>query len=243
MTNIEKTIDIINQAKKMKIQKVSLGFSTGKDSLIGLDLLLKNGIEVCPVYFYIVPGMTFIEENLAIYEKYYNLKIVRLPHPMLQDFINLCLYQPLHKAKFMTMFYNKDDSYCKFSGIMNWYFKEENIDIQYDCNCMKMADSLNRRLLLRNKPDIDTERKVIYLGKYLKTSEIWHYLKEQKIPITNDYDIFGRSADNLLNYQYLIGVKKYYPDDYKKIIEYFPLADVEIKRYNAYLKLYENGKE
>lgn len=122
---------------------------------------------------------------------------------------------------------------------MKAFFKNENIECEYDVNCMKMADSLNRRLLLRNKPDIDFDKKIIYLAKHLKTSEIWQYIKNNKLPITKDYEIFGRSADNLLNYQYLIGIKKHYPRDFERIKEMFPLCDVEIIRYELYTKMYE----
>lgn len=125
---------------------------------------------------------------------------------------------------------------------MKAFFAHEGIDVEYDTNCMKMSDSINRRLLLRNKPDIDHHNKIIYLAKYLKTSEIWQYLRENKVPITKDYEIFGRSADNLLNYQYLIGIKKHYPNDFKKIKEYFPLCELEILRYREYQKQYENEK-
>lgn len=237
------TINILNQIKEKGIKKVSLGFSTGKDSLFGLNFLLKNGIEVIPVYFYIVPGIDFIEENLRLYEKYYNMHIIRLAHPILQDFINYTQWQTLEKAKFMGQFWSKESKHHTFQGIMKAFFEHEGISVEYDCNCMKMSDSLNRRLLLRNKPDIDDEKKIIYLAKYLKTSEIWQYIRENKLPLTRDYEIFGRSADNLLNYQYLIGIKKNYPNDFAKIKEMFPLCEVEIKRYEAYQKIYEYGKK
>lgn len=236
--SLENTYSIIDQVKKLNIKNVSLGFSTGKDSLIGLDLLLKSNINVVPIYFYIVPGISFIEENIRLYEKFYSIKVIRLPHPMFQDFINRQPFQPLHKAKFIDQFYNTGKQYKEFSGIMEWYFKKENINIPFDVNCMKMADSLNRRLLLRNKPDIDIDKKIIYLGKYLKNSEIFSYLKENKIPLTKDYELFGRSADNLLNYQYLIGIEKAYPNDFKLIKEYFPMCELELLRYKKYIEIY-----
>ena len=205
--------------------------------------MLKNNIEVIPVYFYICPGIEFIEENIRLYERFYGIKVIRLPHPMLQDFINYTHFQPLHKAKFIDQFYAKGDQYQSFQGIMQWYFKKEGISCEYDVNCMKMADSINRRLFLRKLPDIDHDKKVIYLGKYLRNSEIWPYLKENKIPITRDYELFGRSADNLLNYQYIINIKKEYPDDFNTIKSYFPFIELEILRYESYLKYYENGKK
>ena len=48
-----------------------------------------------------------------------------------------------------------------------------------------------------------------------------------KVPI--DYKIFGRSFDGLV-YRFMLPLKKYFPNDYAKIKEYFPLIDLEIER-------------
>jgi hypothetical protein len=39
-----------------------------------------------------------------------------------------------------------------------------------------------------------------------------------------------------LAYHFLYGIKKYYPNDYEKIKEYFPLIEAEIFRYKLYQK-------
>jgi len=238
--NIQKTHDIISQIKKSGLKTVSIGFSTGKDSLAGYDIMVKNGIDVIPVYFYIVPGIKFIEENIKMYEDYYNMHIIRLPHLMMDDYINYTLFQPLHRVKEFSNYYNITRK--SFTERLQWFFNEENIDCKYDANCMKMSDSINRRLLLRSTPDIDHKKKIIYIGKYLTNKDCWQYIKENNIPLTRDYEIFGRSADDLMNYQYLSGIKCYYPDDYELIKEYFPLVEVELLRYEAFIKRYKFKK-
>jgi hypothetical protein len=236
--NIQKTLAIVERMKQKSIDKISIGFSTGKDSLVGYDIMQKSGINIIPVYFYIVPKIKFIEANLKMYEDYYQVHIIRLPHPMLTDYINYTIFQPLHKAIDMSQYYSKN---LGFKGYLDWYFEKEGIDCHWDANCMKMADSINRRLLMRGKPDIDEEKKIIYIAKYLTDHDCWEYIHDNKIPITKDYEIFGRSADDLMNYQYLIGIKKFYPKDYQTIIEYFPLAEMEILRYEAYKNIYEKS--
>lgn len=234
--NIQKTLNIVKQCKELNINTISIGFSTGKDSLVGYDILIKSGINVIPVYFYIVPQIEFIENNLKMYEDFYKTKIIRLPHPMLTDYINYGLFQPLHRVIDFSQYYTQN---IGFHGILKWFFEKKKIIVEYDANCMKMSDSINRRLLLRNKSDIDTKEKIIYIGKYLTNDDCWHYIHENKIPITKDYEIFGRSADDLMNYQYLTGIKKFYPNDYQKIIQYFPLVEMELLRYQLYIQKYE----
>ena len=61
-------MNVAEQAYDEGIRKVTIGFSTGKDSLVGIDLLRKAGIEYIPIYFYIVPGLRFIEKNIKKYD-------------------------------------------------------------------------------------------------------------------------------------------------------------------------------
>lgn len=222
---------MINVAKKAYdcgIRKATIGFSTGKDSVVGLDLLIKAGIEPLPIYFYIVPELDFIENNIALYEKHFGVKVVRLPHPILYDYIHHQAWQPYDKALLLD---TVNLGMISFEMMNKIYIESNGIkDFDYDCNCMKMADSLNRRLLLRKSPDIDHDRKIIYLAKYFADKDIYAYLKDNDIPLTDDYKIFGRSWDGI-SYHFLTGVHKYYPNDYAKIKEYFPLIDAELMRY------------
>jgi hypothetical protein len=226
-------MNIAEQAYEKGIRKVSIGFSTGKDSVVGLDMLLKAGIEPIPIYFYCVPGLQFIENNLKLYEDYFGIKIVRLPHPMFYDYVNYFCWQPYDRSVTLNR-----NAYLKmtFAKFIRGYFNAMKIkDVEYDCNCMKMADIINRRLLLSKRPDIDDEKKIIYLTKYLTNTECFNYIKDNNIPLTDDYKIWGRSWDGL-KYDYTMGVKKYYPEDYELIKEYFPLIDAEILRYELVKK-------
>lgn len=221
-------IDIAKKAKEQGIEICTLGFSTGKDSVIGLDLLLRAGIEVIPIYCYIVPGLEFVENNIKLYENHFGVKVARMPHPILYDYIRHQDWQSIHKCYDISKTYAPQK--ISFKDVNEVYLSNIGQKKMYDANCMKMADSLNRRLLLRAKPDIDHENKIIYVAKYLTNKEIFNHFAENNIPITDDYKIFGRSWDGL-SYHFLTGVKKYYPKDYEKIQEYFPLIDAELYRY------------
>ncbi|MCL1932428.1 MAG: hypothetical protein FWF53_01240 [Candidatus Azobacteroides sp.] len=221
------------------IREVTLGFSTGKDSVAGLDMLLKAGMKVIPIYFYVVPGLRFIEDNIKMYEDRFGLRIVRLPHPMLYDYIDDSKWQTYDKTKTLLKNGNGKTSFRKLT---NDYLDCMNIPgFEYDCNCMKMADSLNRRLLLGKIPDVDEVKKVIYVTKYMTNKDCFDYIKANNIPLTKDYEIWGRSWDGL-KYDYSMGVKKFYPEDYETIKSYFPLIDAETIRYKLVKKyLYEQS--
>ena len=48
-----------------------------------------------------------------------------------------------------------------------------------------------------------------------------------KLPV--DYWIFGRSFDGL-DYRFIAPVKRHFPEDYGKLLEYYPLMDSELMR-------------
>jgi len=226
-------MNIAERAYEMGIRKATIGFSTGKDSVVGLDMLIKAGIEPLPIFFYQVPNIQFINDNLKMYEDYFKVKIARMPHPILADYINHQDWQPLDKVA--TMGINSVGK-ITFKHFTKLYLIANNIkDVEYDCACIKMADSINRRLLLSKLPDIDTKEKRIYLTKYFTKTEIFDYIKKNNIPLTKDYDYFGISWDGLA-YHFSCGVKKFYPQDYEHIKEYFPLIDAEILRYKLFKK-------
>ncbi|MCL1937608.1 MAG: hypothetical protein FWF52_04335 [Candidatus Azobacteroides sp.] len=230
-------MNVAEYAYSKGILEATLGFSTGKDSVVGLDMLLKAGLKVIPIYFYVVPGLKFIEDNIKMYEDHFEQRIVRLPHPMLYDYIDHLDWQPYDRAKTIA---KNANGHTSFRELTNAYLKCMDISgFEYDCNCMKMADSLNRRLLLRKIPDVDEAKKIIYLTKYLTDKGCFDYIKAHNIPLTKDYEIWGRSWDGL-KYDYTMGVKKFYPEDYETIKSYFPLIDAEIIRYKLVKKyLYE----
>jgi len=225
-------INVAELAKNQNIDNVTIGFSTGKDSVVGLSLLKKANINVIPIYFYIVPGLEFIEKNIALYEKLFDVKVIQLPHPILYDYMRHQDWQSWQKTVDMSQIKLKKTT---FKYLTSRYLETKNLNSTfiYDCNCMKAADSFNRRILLTKKPYICEENKIIYLTKDFTDKDIFSYLKENNIPLTDDYKIFGRSWDGL-SYHFLTGVKYYYPNDYEKIKQMFDLIDIELFRYKIY---------
>jgi hypothetical protein len=63
--------------------KTLLSFSGGKDS-IGAWLQLRRYFpEITPVFMYLIPGLSFVEESLSYFEDYFGTRIIRMPHPSL----------------------------------------------------------------------------------------------------------------------------------------------------------------
>lgn len=221
----------------LKIQpRVTVGFSLGKDSLCCATILRNLKVEYIPIYFYIVPDLEFIEKTIILYEKLLNIKIIRLPHPMMYDFLR---HQDFQYPKMIDYLEAANLPKLTFEQLTNCYLESIGEENLFDVVGMRACESFNRRKYFQKYSTgiRHDERKIFPIFNWSK-GDVLKYLSVNKIPLSDDYKIWNRSYDGM-KYQFLIGVKNHYPEDYKKIMEYFPLLDVEIFRYEQNKKYFK----
>ena len=76
--------EVIGQVRAA-CQDTLLAFSAGKDAIAAWLAIRPHFERVIPYYLYLVPGLEFVEESLAFYERFFGAKIARLPHSRLYD--------------------------------------------------------------------------------------------------------------------------------------------------------------
>ena len=72
---------------------------------------------------------------------------------------------------------------------------------------------------------------------------VWDYTKaglvdiltRARIKVPRDYAVFGRSFDGL-DYRFLAPMKKHFPADYRRVLEWFPLAELELFRFERVVR-------
>jgi hypothetical protein len=95
---------------------------------------------------------------------------------------------------------------------------------------VRAADSPMRRIAIKTHGSIS-----LNLGRY---HPVWDWLKadlvacfkKHSVHLPEDYKLFGRTFDGL-DLRFLLPLKKNRPGDYRKILEWFPLADLEVFRW------------
>lgn len=216
-------------------EKVTVGFSTGKDSVAVTTVLRNADVEVLPFFFYHVPDLDFVEENIRMYEKIFGFEVVRMPHPMLYDYLRHQDFQPPKMIDYLSEIEFPKMHFSDLIDIQLSHVGDENE--YYDAVGMRAAECFNRRMVFKQQGFFNhVERKVYPIADW-KKSDVLSYLKKNNIPLTKDYGIWDRSFDGL-KYQFLFGVKKHYPNDWKKICEYFPLIELELFRYEQNKKYF-----
>jgi 3'-phosphoadenosine 5'-phosphosulfate sulfotransferase (PAPS reductase)/FAD synthetase len=213
--------------------KVVLSFSMGKDSIAAYNMLKRywDVKDIYPVFLYMIPGLRFQEEQLSYYEGVFGQRIKRMPNPSLPLQIDANMYQSPDRVDIIFDANMYRHSYDEV-------FTAAKIDLglsadTYTAVGVRSADSVMRRASIARHGAINKKRKQFFPVFDWKIADIVSSIRDSKIKLPYDYRIWGKSFDGL-DYRFLKGLKQYFPDDYKAVLDYFPFIHLEIERYERY---------
>lgn len=206
ITTANKTIKEVAQ----RSDKVILFYSTGKDSIALLDLMASEFKEVVLVFMYFVKGLDHIERYLRWAEsKYKNVSVIQVPHWNLTYILRsgtFCVPNP--KVKLLKLA-DMDKNLKLQTGI------------EYSFYGMKKADSLNRRLMLKDGAFLGDK---CYPLWNWSNKEVLAYLKAKKLPEPVRYS--KKSSGGVgFNPECFLYLKEHYPKDLERILQAFPLSE------------------
>ena len=192
---------------------VLLSFS-GRNSLAAYLELRERYERIIPFHMYFIPRLEFVKENLAHYEGILGQKIVRVPHPATFRMLKNRIYQPPNRAKALSRLkfpiYNRD---CAIALVR----KKANLTTEFTVATGQAYPYFNK------EPELNELRPVWNW----KATDIEKRIKGIKLGI--EHTLFGCSF-NGLTYRCLKPISECYPKDMARILQFFPLAEIEIYR-------------
>ena len=212
-----------------------LAFSCGKDSIASWLAIREHFDNIVPFYMYSIPGnLSFIEESLQYYEDFFDTKIVRMPHDSLYRMLNGMMFQPPERLRFMQKLDlqepNREDIAYSVA-----YDNDLDVDEVFTAIGVRQNDSIQRRLAIQKHGAINVNKRHYYPVYDWSKQKLIDEIKKAGVKLPVDYNLFGRSFDGL-DLRFIYQIKKHYPLDYQKILEWFPLVEVEIYRYEFAMK-------
>lgn len=208
---------------------VLLSFSRGKDSVATWLALREAGVEVVPFHMYSVPGLAFVDDSVAMFEDYFGCRIIQIPHPRVYRWLSNFVFQVPERIATIRAAELPEPSYAVLEQLVL-----EQVGLPADtwvADGTRAADSPNRRIgFTRFGPwrDHGDRHKVFPVWDWRS----WHVkaaLHRHKAPLPVDYEWFGRSFDGI-DFRYLEPLSRHAPDDYARILAWFPLAELELFR-------------
>lgn len=235
---VENSDELCKQGSEASQGKVVLSFSGGKDSL-GCWIQLKRYFsEIVPVYMYLIPGLEFTERMLDKYERHFGTHIIRLPHPSLYRMLNGLVSQPPQHYQVLV-----DHTLPVFD--YDDVFSLSKYAVGFDQDTLtavgvRATDSLNRWTSIKQYGAWNVERATFYpiydWSKDRLINELW----EAGVTLPEEYRWFGRSFDGI-DFRFLKGMKENAPKDYGRLLEWIPLADMELYRLQYRQDFYDRG--
>lgn len=221
--------DLLNTyVSRLCERRCLLSFSCGKDS-IGAWLRLRQDFDdILPYYLYPIPDLEFVEDSLTYYERYFGCHILRIPHPSLYRWLNNFVFQPPDRWPIIQDLNMPNFTYDDINAILK--HDHQLPDPTYQASGVRMNDSLQRRTAMLTHGPLNERRQTFCPVFDWSADDLYHAIHRAGVNLPVDYLWFGRTFDGI-DYRFLKPIKDHAPRDYQRILEWFPLADLEIFRY------------
>lgn len=209
-------------------RRVLLAFSGGKDSIAAWLALRADGFEVVPVYKFLLPGLAFVERSLAYYERWFGAKIHRVAHASLYRWLVQSSFQAPERVRWIDDLVTREPSY------------EDGMDLAahrageppglWIATGVRACDSPLRRVAVSKHGSISPKTRNFFAIWDWSKAQVMDAIRREGVKLPVDYLMWGRSFDGL-DARFLVPLAKHYPEDYRRVLEWFPLAELEVKRH------------
>lgn len=216
------TPDVLKQMDPR--EGVIVGVSGGKDSVVTLDLCRQHFARVEAYHLYVVPGIGFVERYLEYLERRFEVTIHRRPSFILADALRSGMFRAVRLDVPAIKPVEIEAAERARCGL-NWI-----------ATGLKKCDSLERRGMLSRWGAIDRERHKLYPIADMSQAQVQQYLREKGILLPPDYALWGRSWGYDLGGRYLSDIRRKWPEDFAKILKFFPLCGAEADQWEMYGK-------
>lgn len=203
---------------------IVVSFSGGKDCVAAWQALRESGANVvAAVYLYLVPGLSFVESHLDRCERQFGVAIERWPHPSLNRMLRNGVFQPpTHRRA--------------SDALPSWTMPRMDKWVQRRWPGSLLAlgarvtDNLTRRVASKHHhAEYNRKRRTLWPIYDWTTEQTIEAVRRSGCRLSAEYRMFGRTFDGV-HHQYLEPIREHYPDDYAKILRWFPMADMEFTR-------------
>lgn len=205
-------------------KRVALAMSCGKDSIAAWIALRDNGYEVFPYFKETFPNLRFMDETIAGLEKYFGTEVTKIASR--DSFLDLHYwYADTNSMKSVD---------AKAELLNKGRIADDQILAHSGCNVLivgtKASDSLNRRTNFLMSGPFNAKRRSFALTWRLAKNAPLEMMIKAGCPIPKFYLWLARSPEFMFDVEFYF-IKKYYPDDFEKILSLLPDADVRVKNF------------
>lgn len=219
--------------------RLFLSFSTGADAIATWLRCYESGewepADAVLYYYHHVP-MSWTWEYLDWFEDQFGVTIHRVPgHILLADLANY-LYQTPARVEAIHELQRTRQRFVPLKkqqiqdGVRMWSKLPEETLVAIG---VKQGDSPMRRVQMRKQEGISQKQGKWYPIWDFENRDVIDIIKRHGCKVPYDYELFGISYENI-DYRFSKVIKERCPNNWKRILEWFPLAESIITRNEFY---------
>lgn len=207
---------------------VLLAFSCGKDAIAAWLALEDAGVEVVPYYMQLVPGLQFVADSLAYFEDRFQKQILRVPHPSFFRWLNGLVFQAPENIAVIEAAQLPD---IEYSDVVRAIRADKDLpEDTWVADGVRAADSIIRRVSIKKHGAMKPSNRKVSAVWDWRVAHVREAIAGAGINLPPDYEWFGRSFDGL-DRRFIEPLSIHAPADYARILEWFPLAEMELVRH------------
>lgn len=225
-------LDLLSLARELTGDTLLLSFSCGKDSLAAWLWLreVAPDLRIVPYFLYYVPGLSYVDAALAYYEEWFGCHIMRLPHPLFYRFLRNAFYQPPDLVALLDAFDLPGFDFADVDDLLAAEIGQPKVLTALGFRAM---DNIDRRNLLLQKGPLGTGKRRWYWPIWdWNIERVATCIRAHKIKLSAEYKYFGRTLA-AFDYQCLAPLRLHFPADWRRVVKWFPLIELEMFRYEV----------
>lgn len=214
--------ELLRRAKSAGAERVLVALSGGKDSLVSLDLCVKEfgAKNVVAWFMYFVPGLAIAEAPVRAAAARHGIELLTIPH---WDLPRMFKFAVLRKHIRGT----GDWRDVRLADVELLVRARTGIDwIVYG---HRADESLERRGMIKACDGCDEKRRRVYPLRWWKGADSYAYLRMNRIPVPSTLGGFRNSGIDV-SPECLHYLREHHPADYRKICNFFPFAEAALAR-------------
>ena len=228
-TNPNTSEDLRERMAELTGETALLAFSCGKDALATWLAIKPHFHRIIPVHYELVHGMAFVQRSLDYYEDFFGCKIIRRMHPSFVRWLRNLVFQPPERWTAIVRADLPSDREYSHETILSSVRKELGLGEVFVATGVWACDSPYRRMSVQKHGAVNWQRLSWWPVYDWNVQAVDAALSASGVKLPVDYTLWGRSFDGI-DYRFLEPMARYLPEDYARVLEWFPLADLELFR-------------
>lgn len=203
--------------------RVAVAFSGGKDSLAVLDMACKTFKTVRAFYWFTIPDLECCNVWMRFAKERYGVDVVQIPHWR--------RYNAMRRGMWCDVSEALEGGPDKLSMREAFAYSMDVVGCDWCLTGMKDADGLKRRQFFSNIRDGGDPvwTKIAHPLRHWLKRDVIGYLEANKIPIPKSESGSVTSGVGL-DHSSLCWLHDNHPQDFEKLLQWFPYAGAAIKR-------------